>query len=71
MKNNLLQKKKFPDFEATYNWVKPSVKDKNGNPINIDLTPRINFLFYNNKFVLKNPVYYNSYIFLANPEKYI
>lgn len=44
----LTLEKKFPDFEATYNWVKPSVKDKNGNPINIDLTPRINFLFYNN-----------------------
>ena len=46
----ILENKNFssvPDFEATYSWVRPSTKDKDGNPIEISLEPRIHFSLYN------------------------
>ena len=46
----ILENKNFstvPDFEATYEWVRPSTKDKDGNPIEISLEPRIHFSLFN------------------------
>ena len=40
--------KKVPDFEATYDWVKPNLTDKEGNPLEINLEPRIHFSVFNN-----------------------
>ena len=40
--------KKVPDFEATYDWVKPNLTDKEGNPLEITLEPRIHFATFNN-----------------------
>ncbi len=40
--------KKVPDFEATYDWVKPNLTDKEGTPLEINLEPRIHFSVFNN-----------------------
>ena len=46
--------KTVPDFEATYDWVKPNLTDKEGNPLEITLEPRIHFSIYNNTSLNEN-----------------
>ncbi|MBQ1197099.1 MAG: UvrD-helicase domain-containing protein, partial [Spirochaetaceae bacterium] len=46
--------KKVPDFEATYDWVKPNLTDKEGNPLEINLEPRIHFSVFNNTKIDSN-----------------
>ncbi len=60
-----------PDFEATYDWVRPSTKDKDGNPIKISLEPRIHFSVFNSTSQDENTIENESEKFyedLANAE---
>ncbi len=60
-----------PDFEATYDWVRPSTKDKDGNPIKISLEPRIHFSVFNSTSQDENTIENESENFyedLANAE---
>ena len=62
---------KVPDFEATYDWVRPSTKDKDGNPIKISLEPRIHFSVFNSTSQDENTIENESEKFyedLANAE---
>lgn len=70
----ILENKKFstvPDFEATYDWVRPSTKDKDGNQIEISLEPRIHFSLFNSTAQDDNTTENESENFyddFANPE---
>ena len=52
----LTDNKKVPDFEATYDWVKPNLTDKEGNPLEINLEPRIHFSVFNNTSLDDNQI---------------
>lgn len=52
----LTNNKKVPDFEATYDWVKPNLTDKEGNPLEINLEPRIHFSVFNNTSLDDNQI---------------